>query len=50
MLLGIILLPIIPSELLRKFFGGALLILGLKTLFEKNKSPQTDENGTEQSQ
>ena len=50
MLLGFILLPIIPSELLRKFFGGALLILGLKTLFEKNKSPQTDENGTEQSQ
>lgn len=35
MILGFILLPFVPSHLLRKFFGGALLLLGIKTVFEK---------------
>lgn len=32
---GYVLLPMIPSDLLKKIFGGALIILGLKELFSK---------------
>lgn len=32
---GLMLLPVIPSELLKKLFGGALLLLGFKELFSK---------------
>ena len=35
MLLGFIILPRIATALLKKLFGGILLILGVKTLFEK---------------
>ncbi len=33
---GILLLPVIPSYLLKKLFGGALLLLGIKELFSKS--------------
>lgn len=33
---GFLLLPVIPSEILKKLFGGALLLLGLKELLTKN--------------
>lgn len=39
LIIGLALLPVIPAQLLKKFFGGALLILGLKNLFGKNKAP-----------
>ena len=32
---GFILLPFIPTAILKKLFGGALLILGMKTLLSK---------------
>ncbi len=34
MIIGFVILPFIPSRLLKKFFGGALLLLGIKTIFE----------------
>lgn len=36
MLLGFIILPWVPADLLKKLFGGVLLILGIKILFQKN--------------
>lgn len=33
---GFLLLPITPQTLLKKLFGGALLLLGLKELFAKS--------------
>lgn len=36
LVIGFLLLPIIPSKMLKKLFGGALLILGLKELFAEN--------------
>ena len=35
LIVGYMLLPLIETELLRKLFGGALLLLGLKELFSK---------------
>lgn len=37
---GLILLPFIPADLLKKLFGGALLILGLKELFSKENKQE----------
>ena len=34
---GFILLNFIPTYMLKKIFGGVLLLLGLRTLFEKKK-------------
>jgi len=44
MILGFILLPVVPSRLLKKLFGGALLILGLKNLFEKKTPPKKNKD------
>ena len=35
MIIGFILLPIVPSYWLKKIFGSVLLLLGIKTFFEK---------------
>ena len=36
LVIGFLLLPVIPSQLLKKLFGGALLLLGIKELFAKS--------------
>lgn len=35
LIVGFLLLPVIPSHLLKKLFGGALLLLGIKELLTK---------------
>ena len=35
LVIGFLLLPVISSELLKKLFGGALLLLGIKELFAR---------------
>lgn len=44
LIVGFILLNTIPTQMLKKIFGGALLILGLKSLFEKDKAKTPPKN------
>ncbi len=44
MIVGFILLPVIPSFWLKRLFGTALILLGIKTFFEKDKKQKS--NGT----
>lgn len=37
MIAGFLVLPLIPTSLLKKLFGLVLLLLGIKTLFEKKQ-------------
>lgn len=37
LIIGYMLLPIIPTSILGRLFGGVLLILGIKELFSKKK-------------